>query len=137
MSKQYEKVLSVLLSSPNNEVTKQVLETTLANDIQVYRLSTYIWDLKKKLGGNVQVIKNGKNISGYKLLNPDKFKNFGKEKEAEKVQQVKAAAAKKAVGKKTSKKVPVEGVAAGGEVPSFSVDPGFDNFSVDDVMKGL
>lgn len=43
----------------------------------LYRLSTYIWNIKKN-GGIIKPIKNKRKIIGYQLLNSDEFDNNGK-----------------------------------------------------------
>jgi hypothetical protein len=52
-------------------VTKDEIETKLSNDIHVYRLSTYIWDIKTKTDAVVKVVKNGRAVTGYQITNPD------------------------------------------------------------------
>ena len=57
-------------------VTKDEIETKLSNDIHVYRLSTYIWDIKTKTDAVVKVIKDGRAVTGYQITNPDAVKAY-------------------------------------------------------------
>jgi len=57
-------------------VTKEEIETKLSNDIHVYRLSTYIWDIKTKTDAVVKVVKNGRAVTGYQITNPDVVKAY-------------------------------------------------------------
>ena len=41
----------------NVEVTVEEIETSLANEIHMYRLSTYIWHIKTMVGGVVSSIR--------------------------------------------------------------------------------
>jgi hypothetical protein len=70
--KQFEKVLTALKSG--KLVTKEELEKTLGSEFQVYRLSTYIWEIRNKRNGNVEVVKEGKKVIGYRLTNPTEVK---------------------------------------------------------------
>jgi hypothetical protein len=152
-NRQYEKVLTVLLAAKGNVVTKDELETTLKDQIETYRLSTYVWNIRKKLGGHIEVLKIGKKVTGYKLVNVDKFKNFGTAVVAAATVQMPKAPKKPKMPKLPSNKkvaaaVKVEPVATAapaaaepsvkvGEVPSYSIDQDFDSFQIDDVMKGM
>jgi hypothetical protein len=75
-AKAFEKVLTVLLSG--NPVTKEELNATLGSEIQMYRLSTYIWDIKTHANGIVRVIKDGRKVSAYQLVNVDEMKAYMK-----------------------------------------------------------
>lgn len=75
-AKAFEKVLTVLLSG--NPVTKDELTATLGSEIQMYRLSTYIWDIKTHANGIVRVIKDGRKVSAYQLVNVDEMKAYMK-----------------------------------------------------------
>jgi hypothetical protein len=43
----------------------------------LYRLSTYIWNIKKN-GGVIKAIKNGRKVIGYQLLNGTEFDSNGR-----------------------------------------------------------
>lgn len=75
-AKAFEKVLTVLLSG--NPVTKEELTATLGSEVQMYRLSTYIWDIKTHANGIVRVIKDGRKVSAYQLVNVDEMKAYMK-----------------------------------------------------------
>lgn len=148
-SKQFEKVFVVLLAAQGKEVTKAELEATLGSTVELYRISTYIWNIKKKLSGNVKVVKTGKQVTGYILVNFEKFKNFNvapvaatpakveavKSEPRPKVQRAKAAMSKN----EARAAAPVEAppVVKIGEVPSYTVDGDFDAFNLDDVVGAL
>lgn len=70
----YVKLLALL--QDGNIVTKDEIEAKLSNDIHVYRLSTYIWDIKTKTEGIVKVIKDGRAVTGYQITNPAVVKAY-------------------------------------------------------------
>lgn len=74
--KAFEKLITVLMSG--NPVTKEEIETTLGNEIQMYRLSTYIWDIKTHANGVIKVNKDGRKIVSYQLMNVDEMKSYMK-----------------------------------------------------------
>ena len=43
----------------------------------LYRLSTYIYDIKKYEHGVIKVIKNGRKVQAYQLVNFDEFNDDG------------------------------------------------------------
>lgn len=67
--KPFEKMLNVMLSG--NPVTKEEFETLLGNEIMMYRISTYIWHIKTIANGTVKVIKDGRKVAAYQLMNVD------------------------------------------------------------------
>jgi hypothetical protein len=71
--KQYMKVLELLMTG--NPVQKNEFDV-LKNDVELYRLSAYMWDIKNKIGGNIKSIKNGKTVIAYQLLNPNDMKQY-------------------------------------------------------------
>lgn len=42
----------------------------------LYRISTYIWNIKKE-GGVIRTVKNKRNVVGYQLINYDEFNSNG------------------------------------------------------------
>jgi len=74
-----QKLVSVMLSG--KIVTKDEIESLLGDQIQMYKLSTYIWAIKTKMNGTVKVIKDGRKVSGYQLLNPNDLIAVSKVKE--------------------------------------------------------
>ena len=59
-----------------NFVSKDDIVNKLNTDIHTYRLSTYIYDIKKYTPGVVKVTKNGKSVLGYQITNPAEVKQF-------------------------------------------------------------
>jgi hypothetical protein len=51
-------------------VTKDEIETLLGDQIQMYKLSTYMWAIKTKMNGIIKVVKDGRKVAGYQLINP-------------------------------------------------------------------
>ena len=62
-----------MLDKPNASVTVAEIHVKLCFDIHMYRLSNYIWNIKKN-GGYVRALKNGRDVVGYQLANPDTIK---------------------------------------------------------------
>lgn len=73
--KPFEKLLVACLIS-GKPVTKQEIETLLGNEIYMYRISTYIWHIKTIANGIVKVIKDGRKVSGYQLVNVDEVRGY-------------------------------------------------------------
>ena len=57
-------------------VTVEEIEATLGNEIHMYRLSTYIWLMKTNANAIVKVIKNGRKITAYQIVNVDEVKQY-------------------------------------------------------------
>lgn len=60
--------------------TKRELESIFrGTDMEdvLYRISTYIYFIKKA-GGKFEVMRNGREVEGYKLLNPQDFDDNGR-----------------------------------------------------------
>lgn len=76
----HNKIATIL--STGNVVTIDEIKMCFANDEHatklLYRLSTYIYDIKKYENGIVKVFKNGRNITGYQLMNADCFDSEGR-----------------------------------------------------------
>ena len=68
----WEKVLTMMLSG--KPVPKEDFDTELG-DLS-YRLSTYIWCIKALEGGVVKVIKDGRKIASYQLMNIDVMQKY-------------------------------------------------------------
>ena len=66
-TKQFERVLKVLLDASPNIVTKTDLADQLGGEIVMARISTYIWEIKEKAGVPVEVWKVGREVSGYSI----------------------------------------------------------------------
>lgn len=70
----YQKLMLVMASG--KAVTVDEIESTLGNEIHMYRLSTYIWLMKTNANAIVKVIKNGRKISAYQIVNIDEVKQY-------------------------------------------------------------
>lgn len=66
--RQAEKLLLVLLDG--HEVSMTEIETTLGGQVEVYRLSTYLWNLKKR-GAEIKKIKQGRKVVAVQLVNTE------------------------------------------------------------------
>lgn len=73
--KPFEKLLVACLIS-GKPVTKQEIDSLLGNEIYMYRISTYIWHIKTIANGIVKVVKDGRKVSGYQLVNVDEVKQY-------------------------------------------------------------
>ena len=68
--KNYEKVLDVIRNHAPEAITKDELKKELednGSDVEWYRLSTYMWEIKTKAGVPVETLKEGRKVVGYKL----------------------------------------------------------------------
>lgn len=54
---------------------KQIFTGTSVEPV-LYRLSTYIWNIKR-IGGTVRVYKDGRNVEAYQLMNGNEFDDKG------------------------------------------------------------
>jgi len=74
----HEKITQVLLSGKPVSVDeiRKVFEGTDQESV-LYRLSTNIYNIRLD-GGNVKVIKNGRKVEAYQLLNPQDFNANGR-----------------------------------------------------------
>jgi len=66
-TKQFERVLKVLLDASPNTVTKTDLADQLGGEIVMSRISTYIWEIKEKAGVPVEAEKNGREVTGFSI----------------------------------------------------------------------
>lgn len=55
-------------------VTKQEIQDKLGAEIDMRKVSMYIWEIKKYLGGIVKSHKNGRTVVGYQLIKPEMIK---------------------------------------------------------------
>jgi hypothetical protein len=74
--KPFQKLLTVMISG--KEVSKEQIDALLGKEIQMYRISTYMWHIKTQANGTVKVIKDGRKVSGYQLMNVDQVKDYMK-----------------------------------------------------------
>ena len=70
----FQKLMLVMASG--KAVTVEEIEATLGNEIHMYRLSTYIWLMKTNANAVVKVIKNGRKITAYQIVNIDEVKQY-------------------------------------------------------------
>lgn len=70
-----EHKLLVVLSS-GRQVTIEEIESTLGTEIYMYRLSTYIWRLKKFAGADIQAHRQGRKVHAYQVMNPEAMQTF-------------------------------------------------------------
>ena len=59
-----------------NPVTKEEFDALLGNEIMMYRSSTYIWHIKTVANGTVKVIKDGRKVASYQLMNVEPVKKY-------------------------------------------------------------
>lgn len=74
--KPFQKLLTVLQTG--KPVTIEEIETTLGNEIYMYRLSTYMWHIKTQANGIVKAIKDGRKVTAYQLVNVSDIKEYMK-----------------------------------------------------------
>jgi len=70
---QAEKLLTILLSG--NEVTLEEVNQTLEQQIEVYRLSTYLWNLSQ-LGAKIKKTKTGRKLNTLQLVNVEEMRKY-------------------------------------------------------------
>lgn len=68
--KQFQKILDILKEASPNAVTKEELATKLGNDVALYRISTYIWEIKNKAQVDIETVKDGRTVVAFKLASP-------------------------------------------------------------------
>jgi len=66
--KQFERVLEVLQNASPKSVSKEDLAAALGKDVEMYRISTYIWEVKNKAGVPVEAIKDGRKVVGFRVV---------------------------------------------------------------------
>ena len=59
-----------------NVVTRDEIADMVGSEIHMYRLSTYMWDIKTYANGIIKVTKDGRKVSGYQLINADECKQY-------------------------------------------------------------
>jgi len=74
--KPFQKLLTVMISG--KEVSKEQIETLLGKEIQMYRISTYMWHIKTNANGIIKVVKDGRKVTGYQLVNVAEVKDYMK-----------------------------------------------------------
>ena len=59
-------------------VTKDEIDTLLGHEIHMYRISTYMWHIKTNANGIIKVVKDGRKVAGYQLVNVAEVKDYMK-----------------------------------------------------------
>lgn len=72
--KPFEKLLVVMASGKPFSVEE--LESLVGNDIYMYRISTYIYEIKVRAGGVIKTVKDGRSVVSYQLTNVDEIKKY-------------------------------------------------------------
>jgi len=74
--KPFQKLLSIM--SSGEPVSKEEIDTLLGKEIQMYRLSTYMWHIKTNPSANgvIKVIKDGRKVAGYQLMNVSEIRAY-------------------------------------------------------------
>jgi hypothetical protein len=66
--KQYEKILDLFQSMGSDTLMVAEIKEKLGDEIKMYRLSTYMYDIKKYSKQAIVPIREGKKVMGYKLV---------------------------------------------------------------------
>ena len=72
--KPFQKLLTVMISS--KPTTVEEIGALLGKEIQMYRLSTYIWHIKTNADGVVKAIKDGRKVTAYQIVNVPDVKKY-------------------------------------------------------------
>ena len=68
VTKQFEKVMLCMLSG--DAITLDEIDRQVGTEIEMYRISSYILNIKMFTPGVTRPIKNGRKVIGYQLANP-------------------------------------------------------------------
>lgn len=72
--KPFQKLLTVMISG--KPTTVEEIGALLDKEIQMYRLSTYIWHIKTNADGVVKAIKDGRKVTAYQIVNVPDVKKY-------------------------------------------------------------
>ena len=72
--KPFQKLLTVMISGKPTTVDE--IDALLGKEIQMYRLSTYIWHIKTNADGVVKAIKDGRKVTAYQIVNVPDVKKY-------------------------------------------------------------
>ena len=72
--KPFQKLLTVMISGKPTTVDE--IDALLGKEIQMYRLSTYIWHIKTNADGVVKAIKDGRKVTAYQIVNVSDVKKY-------------------------------------------------------------
>jgi len=67
---QFQKILKLMVKG--NPVFKKDLSTIFGEDFLMYKLSCYILNIKQMTGSAVRVVKDGRTVVSYQLMEPHK-----------------------------------------------------------------
>ena len=70
----FQKLLTVMISG--KPTTVEEIDALLGKEIQMYRLSTYIWHIKTNADGVVKAIKDGRKVTAYQIVNVPDVKKY-------------------------------------------------------------
>ena len=56
--------------------TKYQIEEKLGNEIKMYKISAYLWNLKVNAGAVIRPTREGRKVTGYTLINPKEVKFY-------------------------------------------------------------
>jgi hypothetical protein len=74
----FEKILNLMVSG--EPMAKEDIGARLGDEIQIYRISTYMWHIKMNANGIIRVIKDGRKVVAYQLVNPSEIVKYLKNK---------------------------------------------------------
>lgn len=72
--KSFEKIL--ILMSHGKPVTLGEINETLGTEIEMYRISNYMWKIKTKANCVIRAIRSGKKVTGYQLVNVKEVEKY-------------------------------------------------------------
>lgn len=72
--KPFQKLLTVMISGKPTSIDE--IDALLGKEIQMYRLSTYIWHIKTNADGVVKAIKDGRKVTAYQIVNVSDVKKY-------------------------------------------------------------
>ena len=90
----FEKLLMLMISG--EPVTKEQMKKKLGKEIVMYRISSYMLNIKMFANGSIKTHKDGRKVLSYQLLNTDEVKQylakrgFIKEDQIQKIEDLKA-----------------------------------------------
>ena len=74
----FEKILNLMVTG--EPLSKEEIGASLGDEIQLYRISTYMWHIKMNANGIVRVVKDGRKVVAYQLVNPSDIEKYLKNK---------------------------------------------------------
>ena len=74
----FEKILNLMVTG--EPLSKEEIGESLGDEIQLYRISTYMWHIKMNANGIVRVVKDGRKVVAYQLVNPSDIEKYLKNK---------------------------------------------------------